>query len=315
MTIFGCVPNPSGGGGGGGSGGDGQNDNPSCDVTVDYVSPQAVWPVIPEKQQPYGYIDDWNTSSIMISLNKPAPAEGCIVNFRVEAVKDSGEHIEANHIGTRTTGSVSPSLITFPGSSSGAATVVYTSTEVSGVEKIMVEVDDGKAKRVIREEWRITVRVPGLVELGEGEGYDLMPQPDKGHPYNHFGKLDTFSVLWDIADAYFDTEKGTLRINDISLPLGGAFDICGKWDPKLTCDTYKYGGHNTHRLGEDVDVDDETTEKNTVTEDSLKKIIKDLDYVDNVKIKPEGNHFHLSISLYNGLKKLPQLPPGDVIAY
>jgi hypothetical protein len=251
----------------------------------------------------------------MISLNKPAPPEGCTVSFSVEPVKDSGEHIESNHTGARPTGSVSPSSITFPAASSGAATVIYTSTEVSGVYKIIIEADDGKTKKVIREEW-ISVRVPGLdVELGEGDGYDLMPQPDKGHPYNHFGKLDTFTVLWDIADAYFETEKGTLRINDISLPLGGAFDICGKWDPKQTCATYPKGGHNTHRLGEDVDIDDETTEKNTVTEDSLEEILDDLGYLDNVKIKPEGNHFHLSISLYKGLKKLPPPPPGDVIVY
>ncbi|MFZ3065994.1 MAG: hypothetical protein WA277_12010 [Nitrospirota bacterium] len=271
----------------------------------------AVWPVIPPKQQPGGYSDDWNKSTIMISLNKPAPPEGCAINFSVEPVKDSGEHIEDNHTGTRQTGSVSPSVITFPGGSPGSATVVYTSTEVSGVDKIIIETDDGKTKKVIREEM-ISVRVPGLdVELGEGEGYDLMPQPDKGHPYNHFGKLDTFTVLWDIADIYFETENGILRINDISLPLGGAFDICGKWDPKLTCDTYKKGGHNTHRLGEDVDVDDETTEKKTVTEDSLKKIIKDLEL--DVTVKDEGNHFHLSISLYRGLKKLPPPPPPDII--
>lgn len=296
-----------GGGGSGGGGGGQQDDNQSCNVTVNYVSPMAVWPVIPPLQQPSGYSDDWNTSTIMVTLARPAPPEGCFINFMVEPIKDSGEHIENNHTGTRPTGSVSPSIITFPGGSTGAATVVYTSSEVSGVEKIMVAVDG----KVIREEW-ISVRVPGLVELGEGEGYDLMPQPDKGHPYNHFGKLDTFTVLWDIAAVYFETENSTLRINDISLPEGGAFDICGKWDPKLTCDTYKKGGHNTHRLGEDVDVDDITTEKKTVTEDSLKKIIKDLEL--DVTVKDEGNHFHLSILSIKAKKVTPPPPPPDVIA-
>ena len=223
-------------------------------------------------------------------------------------MKDSGKHIEANHTGTRPTGSVSPPFITFSGGSSGSATVEYKSTEVSGVEKIIVEID-GNIKR---EEW-ISVRVvPELVELGEGEGYKLIGKTDS-HPYNHFGTLNTFSYLWDITAAYLETEKGTLRINDISLPSGGAFDICGKWDPSLTCEKYKYGGHNTHRLGEDVDIDDETTEKKTVTEKSLEKILEDLDYKDNVIIKDEGNHFHLSFPFIKKIKQQPPPPPGVIV--
>lgn len=48
-----------------------------------------------------------------------------------------------------------------------------------------------------------------------------------------------------MATDYYYQFSATLGINDMSLPWGGLFDICGDWEP----------GHDTHRIGTAVDMD------------------------------------------------------------
>jgi hypothetical protein len=50
-----------------------------------------------------------------------------------------------------------------------------------------------------------------------------------------------------------------LKINDMSLHMGGVFDICGEWDPDIKCPvssdpTKLQSGHQTHRKGTSVDI-------------------------------------------------------------
>ena len=111
------------------------------------------------------------------------------------------------------------------------------------------------------------------------------------HPLSNF-QFNTLYSLLDLAGVYYEENKGTLRINDISLPWGGAFDLCGQWDPGKTCSKYPKGGHKTHRVGKTVDVSNMTAEGKAVTKKSLIKIIDDLDI--NVTVLDEGNHFHLT---------------------
>ena len=47
-------------------------------------------------------------------------------------------------------------------------------------------------------------------------------------------------------------ENEKIRINDISLPLGGYFDINGDWR----------GDHVSHRTGKDVDIENVTNKNN-----------------------------------------------------
>ncbi len=59
---------------------------------------------------------------------------------------------------------------------------------------------------------------------------------------------------------YFEATKGrSLGINDMTLPKGGIFDVCGTWNPKDSCTNPNTGrtmtGHNTHRTGTDADID------------------------------------------------------------
>lgn len=51
--------------------------------------------------------------------------------------------------------------------------------------------------------------------------------------------------------------EATIRLNDMSLPFGGLFDICGSWNPNQTCPPLtpaNVGGHFSHRTGRSVDV-------------------------------------------------------------
>ena len=88
-----------------------------------------------------------------------------------------------------------------------------------------------------------------------------------------------------MASAYLETEKGTLRINDISLIWGGLFDydvMNTPWSPP----------HKSHRIGENVDVDDMTTEGKKVTKIQLDKLIKEQGF--NITVLDEKNHLHLT---------------------
>jgi len=102
------------------------------------------------------------------------------------------------------------------------------------------------------------------------------------HPENHYGTENTLWTLLDLAMGYFETENGTVRINDISLIWGGLFDIKANWASP----------HRSHRIGKNVDVDDISAEGKVITERSLRKVIRDLRL--NVTILNEGNHFHLT---------------------
>ncbi len=75
----------------------------------------------------------------------------------------------------------------------------------------------------------------------------------------------TTDAIQVIASQYFkliETISGqgsTLGINDMSLPQGGLFDICGTWNPFDICPpitgTKPPGGHQLHRTGTSVDID------------------------------------------------------------
>ncbi len=54
---------------------------------------------------------------------------------------------------------------------------------------------------------------------------------------------------------FFAATNATIGINDVSLPLGGLFDICATWDPAGTCTNAQNGGHQLHRTGTSVDID------------------------------------------------------------
>jgi hypothetical protein len=70
---------------------------------------------------------------------------------------------------------------------------------------------------------------------------------------NHWGDWRITSWLPEIAQAYLNELEpdNVIKYNDISLPLGGGFDVNGGWEADIAAGA---SGHETHRVGRSVDV-------------------------------------------------------------
>lgn len=180
----------------------------------------------------------------MVSLNKPAtPPEGCTANFMVEPVENSGGH--SHHDDSRRKGTVTPTTLTIPGGSPGAASAEYKSSEVAGEEKIIAEI-----KGENKGETTVKVKVPGLSPLVSKP--NLLPWGGTAkHKLgdNNYGTAYTLSAAYYAVGKYVkDHALNTapdvyLAVIDMSLPYGGLFDINGDWSTP----------HDWHRKGTSVD--------------------------------------------------------------
>ena len=134
----------------------------------------------------------------------------------------------------------------------GSCTVTYRPSEVSGVEMISASADGFPSASA-----QIRVAVPGLMNLAEVfTNFFRLTGQTTLHPDNHWGTEDTLNNIQLVALDFFEASDASLRINDMSLPLGGMFDICGTWNPSDTCPpvTPRDKGHVSHRKGTSVDI-------------------------------------------------------------
>ena len=119
--------------------------------------------------------------------------------------------------------------------------LIYTSSEVSGTEKIKAGFEEsGKSS-----EFKIDIKVPEFDSFSERR---RLPYRGSGgtdtHPDGTRGTESTIKKLTEIAQRYFERTKRILSVNDLSLPDGGLFDFKNTWSPQ----------HNTHRTGTDADI-------------------------------------------------------------
>jgi hypothetical protein len=130
----------------------------------------------------------------------------------------------------------------------GTCSIQFTVAEVSGSYQIIVKRDDHKSQSVTVP---ITVGVPSLQALSNGSTYKLTGAKTGLHVLNHTGTQVLETNVQTVAKMYFNN-KGTsgqrLGINDMSLPVGGLFDISGAWQVP----------HKLHRTGNSVDIDHNT---------------------------------------------------------
>ena len=117
-----------------------------------------------------------------------------------------------------------------------------------------------KENKLLQDSISIVEKIDSLIELGSGTNYVLVGGTcnhhgpnDRSIPdscltpnNNHYGTRNTLRDIIAIADAWHSQypDEQTLRINDMSLPFGGKFDVNGTW----------LAPHATHREGRDVDV-------------------------------------------------------------
>ena len=112
----------------------------------------------------------------------------------------------------------------------------------------------------LETEAEVTARVPGLQALPSSSDYAEIGgtanhhgPPGYADDDNHWAHPSVVTNLQDIAREWReiarasgtqDSLQAPLKINDLSLPWGGRFDIAGQWN----------GSHETHRVGRDADI-------------------------------------------------------------
>jgi hypothetical protein len=203
--------------------------------------------VDPQRVRPVGTGGN-NKSTVTITARmngKPLP--GVPVQLMARPVQNSGGHI---HDGDRPVGSFSVKSGKTGGD--GKFVSIYTASQFGGIEQIIVTaagVTDSVAD---------TVKVEPLVQFS-GAGDYVLKGSTTSHPENHyFASQSAVSHLISAADK-FDTSAfnttGIMRLNDMSLPWGGLFDIKQNWKPP----------HNLHRIGRSVDIENIVTKDTTVT--------------------------------------------------
>lgn len=126
--------------------------------------------------------------------------------------------------------------------------VTYTAPEVSGPVDTYVACSSPSGY-CYGGTFSLYVQVDGLVPLNAGLNYNLvgsygMPGVGSRHISNHNGRPSFTSSLVYLADLYYFQYGSKLEYNDLSLPLGGLFDVFNNWRPD----------HWEHRMGISADL-------------------------------------------------------------
>jgi len=143
--------------------------------------------------------------------------------------------------------------------------VVYTAPEASGQFQVTTRLapppsyiclsePDPDGSGACKHVRRINVGIQGLREMS-GDSFVFKPRPSTDlHPRAHFGTVALQQGITLIGKTYIDLTGGRRpRVTDISLPVGGLFDICGTYSAGGKCTAAPNGGHAWHRTGRDVD--------------------------------------------------------------
>ena len=186
-------------------------------------------------------------------------ASGVLIQFGFgPEVVDKGGH--ENHPAQRPKGTYSRTSVRTD--SNGVARTMYTTSHFGGTTRLTAS-SPGNSQYSYFDAYS---EVPGLQQLPDGENYRKFGSTTT-HPSNHYGAPSAINGLQQIADEYkaryyangwIEPPPGTpidpadrpidyykIHYNDISLKLGGKFEVAGRWN--LT------GAHDEHRIGINCD--------------------------------------------------------------
>ncbi len=206
---------------------------------------------------------------VIIRTAAGAPVAGRAVTLRIVSDSlQSGGHSHAQHLGSlplRPTGRfvvgsdtvVTTTLLT---GSNGRARATYIAPVVGGTEALRAtSVGSDSVQR------RLVLAVPGIVAVHDITPNYFMASTRNHSPMHNYARRGVIEAVDSLlglyrtrhrADAggtypFTGDNSGRFRIDAVGLPRGGLYDVNGLWN---TVD-----GHNWHREGLEVDVNDRIT--------------------------------------------------------
>ncbi|MBM4162705.1 MAG: hypothetical protein FJ217_16615 [Ignavibacteria bacterium] len=235
--------------------------------------PKEVWPLLPPATPTNPHPD--NTTLLEIRLTRGGlPVSGHGFRLSTDYVDRSGGHDHddqpnrrprgdfenyGHFVSAQTTPNKRANPMEEKTQSNGKASYTYVASRFGDRMKLRVESLENK---LLWDTLSVVERVPDLELLPDSPNYVKIggtcnhhgPRDDSEYANcrtpdnNHWGALLTLQAIDSIAANYhreFPNDP-RLRVNDISLQLGGRFDINGGWVGN--------GYHEFHRFGRDVDI-------------------------------------------------------------
>jgi hypothetical protein len=235
--------------------------------------PKEVWPLLPPATPTNPHPD--NTTLLEIRLTRGGlPVSGHGFGLSTDYVDGSGGHDHddqpnrrpregfenyGHFVSAQTTPNKRANPMEEETQSNGRASYTYVASRFGDRMKMRVESLENK---LLWDTLSIVERVPDLEILPDSPNYVKIggtcnhhgPRDDGAYSNcrtpdnNHWGGLLILQAIDSIAAKYHHLFPSDLRIgvNDMSLPLGGRFDIYGHWTGN--------SDHQYHRFGKDVDV-------------------------------------------------------------
>ncbi len=139
----------------------------------------------------------------------------------------------------------------------------------------------------------LEIQYNGLQPLAASNTITLVNNPpyNTAHPDSNYGTPALISALQALASNWYDATAQPLGVNDMSLPLGGLFDIGPPFTSGGTAAQYWFYPHVGHRLGLEADV------KVVPLNSTFDKILSDQGWwhINSAFEKSEGNHYHIGL--------------------
>ena len=231
--------------------------------------------------------------NITDSSGTPVDNANIILTVERASTKFGGHDHDASTVVTSTRPLGTIAQVT--GKGQGLYTSNYTATEFAAQDNIRAKASfqgcSGEAVSNITSQisWLslLTILPRGIAIGGTNHHFgpnDKAPLAPTSPDNNHWVTIDTNFHMGYLMEVYALENNAGLQINDSSLPLGGKFDVYGRW---IEVD------HKTHRRGIDVDI--------RLLDTQNQQVYPNLEEIKN--LAPEvyrsagihnGNHIHIS---------------------
>lgn len=189
------------------------------------------------------------TGTVTVSTYDCGPIPNVSFSISRAFVEGSGGH---DHTAQPSLDRVS-SLGSYSGTTDaeGKWTTTLTAGDISSVLTYKASTSNLLGKPAESGEAHVTTGFVGLIDPGDGTlDVDIRyTGATTQHGSNHYASHELHEMVRTMATYYnimaSDPKKGSVGINDMSLQLGGIFDISGGWSTP----------HSRHRIGTDSDID------------------------------------------------------------